>query len=326
MNIVACLSALALFQIFKSKVEIGSFLNKLYLRRLQIPKLKACLISSDQHIEHELLWSECDTFKTIFPGHSQHGVITEIRASQHNTITNEPMIPLCVPLNEAEQVQELGASWCPQKKIWFWPFKKSRSSVNRWLPLIYKENHTAPYIFPVLAPKSIGSTQLRSLLREDQWNMLANLTSERYGYGCCVCGCQGKETPVECDEIWHYTSNPNQKGKGIVKLAGLQTLCAGCYQVKHFSKAMLEGKEDEALERMSYINDWHQEQVESSVDLAFKVWAERNELDWTFDFSLLQTQGIKLEVEPIKKISFDLAAIQPKSLLMSASSKSMMIH
>lgn len=249
----------------------------------------------------EVLWSELAKFEHDLFHQLTEQVNREIIESQSNSLGKELMIPLCVPFLDKDRAKMSGARWCSKSKAWFWPMNKERSSINQWLPRIYRTDTTSPFILPRLVPKNLWGINLRSLLPATQWNSLRKDTYERYAYRCCICGCKGTKWPVECDELWNYKTDQETPGCGTVVFEGLFALCPGCHQVKHFGKASVDGEEDTATARMRYLNKWDAANAQQRIDGAFDIWEERSQMKWAFDFSKLQQQyGIELAYGPVE--------------------------
>jgi hypothetical protein len=249
----------------------------------------------------DVLWGELAAIELFEENINQ--VQVEIASSQQNSFAKEKMIPLCVSFEDRQKVKDKGARWCLQTKTWFWPFTQDRLCVEAWLPDIYRPKSNPPYISPSLVPKNLWGVNLRHFLSQEQWDKIRKDTYKRYAYRCAVCGCKGQKWPVECDELWSYSADQQEPGRGTVIFSGLLALCPGCHQVKHFGKACVDGGEELAVARMCSLNGWSKKQAYERINEASLLWEERSEMEWGFDFTLLkEIYGIELKLGSVKPI------------------------
>jgi hypothetical protein len=227
----------------------------------------------------------------------------EIKLSQRNFTTNESMIPLCVSFEEKDLAKQVGCTWDWKNKTWFWPLKKERNSVAKWLPKFYQDNDQ-PCILPRLVPQPLWYLNLRSLLEKSEWDDLRKKVYKKANYRCTICGCQGDKWPVECDEIWSYEDNHSET-HSMVHFAGLQALCPGCHQICHFGKTMATGAGETAMARMMFLNNWTHEEAQKTVDHAFKEWEARSSKQWLLNTDILENDyGVAIkESSSLKQVS-----------------------
>ena len=213
-----------------------------------------------------------------------------------NSVFKEEAIPLCVPYDEHYLVRAKGAGWCSEQKNWYWPFNKQRNEVDKWLPEIYKLNKNGPHILPNMVPKGLWGVNLRSCLPKSEWKRIARNIYQKYGYHCQICGCQGTQWPVECEENWKYIRQDDKNG--LVVLENLMALCPMCHRIKHLGKANIDGVYQEVVAHMAVINDVSWEIANYYSSKAFEDWEKHSEMNWKFDFSWLEkNHGIKIAIE-----------------------------
>ncbi len=268
------------------------------LRELATPKnTPSAIIKND--IENKLSKSSSKENLSDLLGQIQN----ELSYSQQTSRSNKPMIPLLVPYEDKDIVKKLGATWCNERRTWFWSMEQDREIIKDWLPLIYQPDAVSPYTSPRLIPQNLWNINLRSLLPSEEWNKLRNQTYKKHAYRCTVCGCKGKDWPVECDEQWEYTLDPDTPSLGVVRFSGLNSLCPGCHKIKHFGKAHADGLSEITFARMCYFNDWEEETANKFIDEAYSLWDERSKKQWYFDFSYLKdVYGIDLSVGNVSPI------------------------
>ncbi|MCC8368774.1 MAG: DUF5710 domain-containing protein [Rickettsia endosymbiont of Oxypoda opaca] len=264
-------------------------------RKIHIPK------DLEGKINPDTLWE--DLYKAEI-NECVELVKKQVKYSQASSLTEEPMIPLCLPYHEKDNIKRLGGVWDSKLKTWFWSFDRDAKLVEKWLPKIYKSNITKAIILPRLVPESLWYINLRSLLPQKEWDFLRKSIYEESGYRCTICGCKGAKWPVECDEIWLYDDNYSSK-YGMIHFQGLQSLCPSCHKVCHFGKARVDNEDGMATARIMALNNWSFEKTQEVIEHAFNKWKARSEKEWLFNFDILeQKYGIDIkETSYLKKIS-----------------------
>lgn len=97
-----------------------------------------------------------------------------------------------------------------------------------------------------LIPHKMGGINARLILASEVWAALCAMVHETYGGRCCECLrlCPDNQG-LECHEVWKYAW-VRQRGSttnvGVMRLAGLRSLCRLCHQGKHFKFAEKHGK------------------------------------------------------------------------------------
>lgn len=138
-----------------------------------------------------------------------------------------------------------------------------------------------------LVPATSWFSNLRSMLRKDQWDYIRKECYRKAGYKCEVCGGVGTKWPVECHEIWEY-DDINR----LQRLTGVVALCPNCHEVKHYGLAETRGRGREALHHLCSVNEWGLSIGEQHVNDAFDTWLRRSAYKYTIDVSWLSTVGI----------------------------------
>jgi len=138
-----------------------------------------------------------------------------------------------------------------------------------------------------LVPSSSWYNNLRSIIREEDWDILRRMAYKRANYFCEVCHGQGPEWPVECHEIWEYDD-----ANYIQTLTGLIALCPNCHQVKHIGFATTRGKGAEAAVYLQKINGWTRKRTDNYIEKQFEIWRERSNYYWDIHLDWLKQFGI----------------------------------
>lgn len=134
-----------------------------------------------------------------------------------------------------------------------------------------------------LVPSTAWYTNVRSLVSEEDWNILRKHTYREANYRCKICGAGGE--PPHCHEVWSYNDIAHTQ-----RLQGLIALCPQCHEVKHIGYANTQGRGQRAKEHLAHINGWTKKRANEYVKEQFKTWEERSQHDWEIDISWLKDQ------------------------------------
>ena len=135
-----------------------------------------------------------------------------------------------------------------------------------------------------LVPESCFYSNVRSHLPKSKWDIIRKQAYREAGYKCEVCGGVGPRHPVECHEVWSYDDQTRTQ-----KLERLIALCPACHMVKHIGFANIQGKGEEAADHLAKINGWTREQAGDYIAESFRLWDERNSIEWESDLSHLDS-------------------------------------
>lgn len=134
-----------------------------------------------------------------------------------------------------------------------------------------------------LIPKSSFFKNVRSEVSRSEWDTIRKNVYKQADYKCEVCHGKGNKWPIECHEIFSYDADEK-----IQKLERLIALCPSCHQVKHIGLARVKGNYEKALDHFCRINETEKKEAEAYVDECFKVWQNRNCIQWKLDLTNLQ--------------------------------------
>jgi hypothetical protein len=135
-------------------------------------------------------------------------------------------------------------------------------------------------LIPELIPRSSWFSNLRSLLSQEQWDIIRKDSYRAAGYRCEICCGKGEKWPVECHERWAFDD-----ATGIQYLEGVIALCPMCHKVKHIGLAETRGEGTAAIAWMARVNGWPSEVAKAARDGAFVQWEERSRRKWQIDYS-----------------------------------------
>lgn len=92
---------------------------------------------------------------------------------------------------------------------------------------------------------------------------------------------------MECHEIWDYLIQPVGNTQ---RLRYLIALCPSCHEVKHFGRAEITGRREEALQHLALVNEWGLEQTLWYLGNIAAVWEARSDLEWVLDLQWIERQ------------------------------------
>jgi len=137
-----------------------------------------------------------------------------------------------------------------------------------------------------LVPKSAWNTNLRSILKKNDWDKVRKFSYKKARYRCDICG--RKTVKPQCHEVWQYDDKHN-----IQKLVKLESLCSTCHSCKHMGfafKRYYEGKLDieRIINHFTNINKISMEEFSEYVKKTFEQWENRSKEKWKLDISYLK--------------------------------------
>lgn len=150
-----------------------------------------------------------------------------------------------------------------------------------------------PRLTVELVPKPLWRRNLRTLMKDSQWEKCKRYVREQSGGVCEICEGVGDRHPVECHERWEYEVDDETR-RGAQRLVGLIALCPSCHLAKHLGFASARGWEAEARATLLRVNGWTEQQLDAYLDAEKFVWLWRSDLEWEQDISWVeQTLGFK---------------------------------
>jgi len=135
-----------------------------------------------------------------------------------------------------------------------------------------------------MVPKSSWNSNLRSILKQKQWDVVRRNCYAEANHLCEVCGRDGT---LHCHEKWEYDDK-----KKIQKLTGLVALCRDCHMCKHFGFALvMHHKGELSIDRVKNhfmdINGVAEDEFRKIVMDEMRLWAERSKEEWKLDIKYL---------------------------------------
>ena len=123
-----------------------------------------------------------------------------------------------------------------------------------------------------LVPEECWHANLRSMLSQEQWDLIRKDAYRRAEYKCRICG-RGN-TRLEAHEKWSYDER-----KGLQKLEDVLALCKDCHQVKHISRTQLIGRGNDAMEHFMRVNECTQSDFHAELGRANEEYIRRNKIE-----------------------------------------------
>lgn len=216
---------------------------------------------------------------------------------------------LAVPYGEKDEAKTLGAKWDPVEKKWYAPNGEA-ALIQRWTLNIepLKElvgedrSFSGNNLFVDLIPRTCWFTNVRTSVHSSDWDRLRNFIYTRANNQCECCHAG---SPLEAHERWHY----DEKNR-VQKLVRLVALCRSCHEATHMGLAQIKGRDEIATQHLMKVTGMDRRTADRHIEKAFKLWAERNWINWTLDLSIITNSGIKLARQVRQEDRGRIAAIE----------------
>ena len=133
-----------------------------------------------------------------------------------------------------------------------------------------------------LVPEECWYSNLRSILKPAQWDIVRKDAYARARGKCMICGRYTRR--LEAHEKWSYDEE-----RAVQKLETVVALCHNCHEVKHISRTQLVGRGAEAMEWFMKVNACSQTEYHAALGKANEEYLRRNRVEgWTTDISWLK--------------------------------------
>ena len=158
-----------------------------------------------------------------------------------------------------------------------------------------------PLLLCEIIPKICWGHNVRSHIKQSEWDKIRRWCYERAGHVCEICGDSGlnhgRKHAVEAHEIQDYDDiNHSQT------LVGLIALCPACHNVKHYGRAQIVGTDKSARIQLKKVNThWSWKDVFAHCEESMKTYHERNNHEWTLNMDYLKTEfGLNIKIKRTK--------------------------
>ena len=112
-----------------------------------------------------------------------------------------------------------------------------------------------------LVPEECWYSNLRSILKPAQWDIVRKDAYARARGKCMICGRYTRR--LEAHEKWSYDEE-----RAVQKLETVVALCHNCHEVKHISRTQLVGRGAEAMEWFMKVNACSQMEYHAALGKA----------------------------------------------------------
>ena len=206
---------------------------------------------------------------------------------------------LDVPFEEHTEARKLGARWDTAMRQWYDP-TGINSLLDRWnqkateISELKGEDRTfgGNGLFVDLVPSSCWFTNVRYCVHPADWDRLRRHIYSRAGGRCECCAAAA---PLEAHERWDYDA-----ARRVQRLARLVALCRPCHEATHMGLAELRGRADAAKGHLRRVAGLSAAEAAAHVDNAFRVWAQRSQVAWELDLSVITDSGVRI-VRPVAR-------------------------
>jgi hypothetical protein len=150
-----------------------------------------------------------------------------------------------------------------------------------------------------MIPKSSWNSNLRSALKQSQWDIVRNICYEKAAYGCEICHTRPKKGQLHCHEVWGFDDKTR-----VQKLVKLEAVCGLCHSCKHIGFTVMQhfnaSKDLEpVIDHFLRINKITLDEFQEYLDKELKTWQKRSQHEWVVDISYLEeylfNEGVTLK-------------------------------
>jgi len=204
------------------------------------------------------------------------------------------IIYLNIPFSDKKIAKEYGAKWDKDCKKWFCEDEENElcKLYDKYKEIkIIGEDRTfgSNNLYIDMIPKTSYFKNVRSIFTDTDWNLIRHHIYERTNYRCECCGIKRFKF-LEAHERWIFDFETKSQ-----KLIRIIALCRMCHYATHYghSKKTKEIKKiHEHLKKVKKIND---EELKNHINEAYKIWDERNKINWNIDISIITNSGFLIK-------------------------------
>ena len=132
-----------------------------------------------------------------------------------------------------------------------------------------------------LVPEECWYSNLRSILKPEDWDRVRRSAYAKAGGRCVICGANGR---LEAHEKWVYDDE-----RALQTLVDVVALCPACHEVKHIGLTQLRGRGMDAMEQFMKVNRCSQMEYHEALGMANDEYRKRNKIEgWVTDLSWLK--------------------------------------
>ena len=133
-----------------------------------------------------------------------------------------------------------------------------------------------------LVPDGCWYSNLRSILKPAQWDIVRKEAYARAGGKCMICG--KKTDRLEAHEKWSYNEKTQTQ-----KLEDIVAVCSDCHSVIHIGRTQLKGNEERAEEHYMKVNNCSYAEYRKNLGKANELHRRLNLVpEWKLDLTYLK--------------------------------------
>ncbi len=156
-----------------------------------------------------------------------------------------------------------------------------------------------------LVPDGCWYSNLRSLLSQEQWDIVRKDAYARADGTCMICGAPSSR--LEAHESWSYDEE-----RKIQKLERVIAVCKRCHEVIHIGRTQLKGDIRRAEDHFMQVNGTSYAEYRKELGKANEAHARRSRMgEWAIDLSWLQRFSFS---SPWEEVFSEKANSSPKRL------------
>lgn len=204
-------------------------------------------------------------------------------------------ISLNIPYNDRKIAKEYGAIWDNKLKRWFCDDSNELCNLYNKYPdniEILGEDRTigGNELYIDMIPKTSYFKNVRNCFSFNDWNIIRHHIYNRTNNKCECCGAKRSKF-LEAHERWIYDYETKTQ-----KLIRIIALCKLCHQATHYGhskKTKNITKINEHIKKVKKIND---EELQTHINEAYKIWKERNKIYWNIDLSIITNSNFTVSI------------------------------
>ncbi len=133
-----------------------------------------------------------------------------------------------------------------------------------------------------LVPDGCWYSNLRSILKPAQWDVVRREAYARANGKCMICGRPAKR--LEAHERWSYDEK-----NAVQKLEDVIAVCHSCHAVIHIGRTQLLGDEEKAIAHFMKVNKCSYADYVKALGRANEIHRRRNEIpEWSVNLEYLK--------------------------------------
>ncbi|OFA17030.1 hypothetical protein A4U49_04410 [Acidithiobacillus ferrivorans] len=157
------------------------------------------------------------------------------------------------------------------------PIRKS------WIPAMPTILNPLQVVAGLCIPSTSWGSSLANLLTKACWDAFRKPVISAQNHVCAHCGQRRKI--LECHELWNYEVESSIHTPGVQTLKGIVALCGDCHKMHHLGFANMQGRLDEILTRLMWINRWDQATTLHYYDAYGDYFERMSQYVWMVDLS-----------------------------------------